>query len=900
MACADNHRDSIIPSVPYRLAPLLFFALVGAILAVTWPWVKSFSSAVLLHWDPPFHAWKLELVARSILSGHLLPLDGNTNMYYPHPNVLYYEALHWPQALFAAPFFLFQNANPVLIYHITLIAFWALSGVCLWMLLSSLGLTQRAAWLGAFIFVLMPYRTSYMVEFNMQLNFALPLFLFFVVRYFQRPGTAYACGIALAWFLQASSELYQAIFLLLLLPFFAVAFLPLYWRLLGSVRKFWISFACALAVGGILTTYFLWPYLTLLSVQGVSRPLSEIVTHILSPLSYFFPLGRFDFIQALNVRRDEMIVYPTLTLMLFSLAYLAFREARFWKAPDAPRSLCLIRAMRNLMLTAFFGITFWIYFRGASPALKALYGLLPVGAVLLCLAALFYPRTRNIPATLFRALFASAVFSYFMGLGPYITLRVTPIAPNHLYLFLYKHLDALEGFRVVSRFSIFVLGFIIVAAAFAWDAIERRWLKRKHLKWLWILPLILIAIEGVPRPFKLQPLRCPADSDVIRSLDTMPEPFVLAITPMGNRSIDSRHMLQLAQTKHLSVYAWGGAYPPYTVAVNKALKTPHIRVDDAAALLRQLWPECLLLEQKTVSRIPPYQCNFADRFSNHADIIREDAEFALLKFRPGPAATEHTRLIRPDYLRANPHMQFTAYTDENTATSIIVDMNGYPLARLHLTPGLQTFALSIPAQTHITMLPNRLRFRSENDAPFHLRDFKMMPHPATAPDIIRDTLPPPDCPPWSIHLHTLPPHATPFHIRYPKGFEILGYTIRTPRVPAGGTLIIDYYQKRPTHLQKLWGHTLATRLRPAEGRWIEDSTNLHHDMDTHDIQAQAHPAIYHFSQSIPIPVELAPGTYRPFVILRDKHQNIIKGKADNGRQKRIPLPAEIEIIPATQ
>ncbi len=95
--------EAVLPRVPYRHAPgvLLFLAL--AILAITWPWVQSFPSAFLAHWDPPFHAWKLELVARTLLSGHLLPHDGNTNMYYPHSGALYFEALHWPQALVAPP-----------------------------------------------------------------------------------------------------------------------------------------------------------------------------------------------------------------------------------------------------------------------------------------------------------------------------------------------------------------------------------------------------------------------------------------------------------------------------------------------------------------------------------------------------------------------------------------------------------------------------------------------------------------------------------------------------------------------------------------------------------------------------------------------------------------------------
>ena len=68
------------PAIPWRHAPLVLLLLILAIVAITWPWQQHISTAFIQHWDPPFHAWKLELVARSILSGHWMPPDGNTNM----------------------------------------------------------------------------------------------------------------------------------------------------------------------------------------------------------------------------------------------------------------------------------------------------------------------------------------------------------------------------------------------------------------------------------------------------------------------------------------------------------------------------------------------------------------------------------------------------------------------------------------------------------------------------------------------------------------------------------------------------------------------------------------------------------------------------------------------------
>ena len=88
----------------WRLLGATCFLLVG-ILAATWPWALHSADAFIVHWDPPFHAWKLEYLARSIAAGDWLPAFGNTNMHYPNSMTLYYEALHWPQAAVAAALF---------------------------------------------------------------------------------------------------------------------------------------------------------------------------------------------------------------------------------------------------------------------------------------------------------------------------------------------------------------------------------------------------------------------------------------------------------------------------------------------------------------------------------------------------------------------------------------------------------------------------------------------------------------------------------------------------------------------------------------------------------------------------------------------------------------------------
>lgn len=903
----DPRADAPIPAVPWRQAPLVLLLLAAAVLAITWPWVQTFSTAFLEHWDPPFHAWKLELVARTLLSGHLLPAEGNTNMYYPHSGALYFEALHWPQALVAAGLYLFTD-NPVLVYHAVLVFFWALAGLCLWMLLLAMGTTRRAALLGAFLFTLMPYRISYMVEFNMQLCFGLPLFFFFMVRYFQRPSIRYACGMAVAWWLQASSELYQAVFLLLILPFPGLALMADRRRLLFSFRRFWLPAACAAALGGALAWIFLGPYLTLLNAHEVHRNLHEIAKHILEPLSYLRPGGRFHLLAPFDSRRDEMVVYPTFALILLAAAHLFF-DARRLARIAVPRWLWIARAIRWTALSLFMLLAFRIYFAGASAWLASFYAALPVVAVLAALIVLLHPTERDTASLFATGLFAGAIFAFFMSLGPEIGSRHSHFAAdNVLFLWMYKHLSALQGFRVVSRFSIYVLLYAIVAAALAWSRIERRWLKRPALRWLWILPLLLAVFESIPNPFSTRPLEYPLSSSVLESLDRMENPYVLAMVPMGERSHDSRYMLQVARTDRLFVYAWGGAYPRYTQQVRDATMPGAPQPVEAARLLRQLWPECFVLEDKATSRTCDQEkanvsihknwrpCNYAETLSRETEILAEDERFVLLRLKPEtePAA-EQIRLIRHDFLAANPLLTFRVRTPPNVPSATLwLDVNGYPAGRWEIAPESREFQIAIPRRFFLPLLPNRFRFHAAGDVPFHLDAFE----PRPAGDV---PLPPVDeilaaeFLPWLGHLHDVPATALPLDIRYPNGFALLACEpVETVSVP-GGTIRLRHYVQSPRNMRVAANMVVRVRLAGPDGKWIEEGIALDPAADLNDIQCQIHPGTYVLDQTIPIPERLVPGDYEMSLVLRNEKGKRLGGRQNGKSGKLFPVAIPIRI-----
>ena len=889
--------EAAIPLIPWRRAPGILLVLIFAILAITWPWVKYFPDNFLRHWDPPFHAWKLELVARAILAGHLLPPYGNTNMYYPHSGALFFEALHWPQALVAAPLFGLFHASPVLVYHLILVLFWALSGVCLWMLLLALGTTRRAALMGALMFTIMPYRISYMVEFNMQLCFGLPLFFFFMVRYFQRPSIRYACGMALAWWLQAASELYQAVFLLMILPFPGFALLVARGRLLRSFRRFWLPALCAAVLGGVLSAVFLGPYLTMLNVHAVNRNLQEIATHILEPLSYLRPGGRFHFLHPLDARQDEMIVYPTVALMLLAAVHLALDARRLAHIP-APRWIWICRTVRWAALLGFLVLTFVIYGFGTVPGLARVYSFLPVIATLSAFLVLLHPEERDTASLFVTGLFAGAVFAFFMSMGPTLTIRHAGfMTPNRLYLWIYNHLDALQGFRVVSRFSVYLLLFLTVAAALAWSHIERTWLPRRGRRWLWLLPVLAVAAESLPEGgFRFRPVEYPLASSVLDWLDHRDQPYVIAMAPMGHRDYDSWHMLQIARTDRLFVYAWGGAYPRYTTDVRNALDETHLQPARAAELLRQLWPECFILEDKALSRWKcNVRCNYVRALSNETEVVAEDMRFELLRLKPQiEPVVEQLKLIRGDYFQANPVIRFRARTgaDQPSAT-LWLDVNGYSIGRWEIGLASRDFEVQVPPAYFLPILPNRLRFHATGDVPFILEAFQPSPAPANAaPPAIPD-LP---CPPWVGHLLRVPDSAIPVDIRYRNGFEYLACEPETTNAIIGGTLHLRHYVTSPRDMQVAANMHIHARLRSGNGPWIESGITLSEAGDINDIRCQVHPdSIYALDQSVEIPARLAPGDYTLSIILRNNHARRITGAQNGKRGKVFNVPVTIRL-----
>ena len=495
-------------------------------------------------------------------------------------------------------------------------------------------------------------------------------------------------------------------------------------------------------------------------------------------------------------------------------------------------------------------------------------------------------------------------------MGPLLLIRHAEFyAPNPIYVWLYNHLTMLQGFRVVSRFSIYVLIYMVIAAALAWSWIERRWLARPALRWLWLAPLLLAVVECLPRgPFRFSPLEVPYATPVLDLLDRREQPYVLAVVPMGQRSHDSRHMLQIGRTDRLFVYAWGGAYPTYTRQVRDSIDPFNPQPAETARLLRQLWPECLLLEDKPFARNRkpdmmfrpdlhrwrPY--DYSALLSAETEVLAEDDRFVLMRLKsPATPLPEYIKLVRRDLLAAHPFLTFRAHVPAGAPPVVLwLDVNGYVAGRWTITDETRDFRLVVPAAFFVDLLPNRFRFHAEGDAPFLLDGFDLA---APGPD-----LPPPaDCSvfsanlPWLGHIEGVPKTAVPLDVRYRNGFEILGCEPLETVAAPGGTIRLRYYVRCPRDLQVAANSVVRTRLRAPDGQWIEEGITLADTGDLQDLRCQLHPGLYDLDQTISIPERLPPGDYEMSVLLRDHREKRMVGMQNGKRGKLFPVPLPIRI-----
>ena len=735
-----------------RIAPYLgvFVCAVLLIIALTWPWCLHWQNEFLAHWDPPFHAWKLEFMARRILAGDLFIRSGNTNLLYPHSGALYFEALQWPQAVFAALLLGVFHLSPTLTYHLTLVLFWAFSAPCTLFLLRQLRCRKEAAFAGAVLFCILPYRISYMVEFQMELPYAIPLVYAFLVRFFHTCRKRDAILLALSWWLLAVTELYEAVFILLTLPFLAIAFFATDPKILAK-RTFYTAGVWGIVAGLASLPVMLLPYLAQSDSGAVARPLKEVFMHSAQPFSYVLPWGRF-FLWKPTAYSDEFSLYPTLVVLALSLYALFHWYSSRKKQPvtdNRPlqanagvlsklRMTVPRRIPRIAVGTGFAFIAFLILLQcraeRCTPAIQFLINaFLILIAICLLLVILFAPPRESTRSAFLRGLGAAAVFCTVLSWGPDICLGASRRtlffqADNSFFLSVYKVLfPVLSHFRVMSRFGVIVLFFLVCAATCALDILLQR-MTGKRFSQPWMagvisaLAIALCAIECIPPSSKVHFFLAVDEARKSPAMNRLFENHpirTLAALPMGNRNMEGMRMFSLLKGDFPYVYAWGGYFPEFSQEIVHASGKGFWNL--LHEQLSSLYPPCLVFRDRRYA--------FDDSPRTGPDGRREDlysflvpvdndSRFTLYEISPLPPAKQEIRRFQTDVgqqnsvlcstVKTSPGISVRLSLNETILAHAIADASGIACFRYDLS--------EIPAKQWSANGNNRLQFEIEDDA----------------------------------------------------------------------------------------------------------------------------------------------------------------------------------------
>jgi hypothetical protein len=282
--------------------------------------------------------------------------------------------------------------------------------------------------------------------------------------------------------------------------------------------------------------------------------------------------------------------------------------------------------------------------------------------------------------------------------------------------------------RVVSRFSIIVLIFLVVAAVSGYEALRRR---SPVARWLWLPIAGAVFLEARVGSLAIQPFHAPWRSAAIEAIDRG-GPATLLVVPFGDRDWDSQYMLAIAGSTRPLVYGWGGFYPSYQRELEQAFGPGDVA--RGLALARKVWPETrLLVDRERLRQLTGGKRGEAPRIFQEALLrscvtLAEDERFTLLRIPPdtGPAPS-FERLTRQATLRDNPVIAFTARAEGGRSLPLTVEANGIRVAALTLETRSREYRVSVPAAVLVAIRPNAVRIVSDSGAPFVLENFHLLP-----------------------------------------------------------------------------------------------------------------------------------------------------------------------------
>jgi len=659
------------------LTVLLVTALLAAsVLLTAWPWPKHFLTGLPAGAEAPRDAWQLSWGAHRLLAGQVLP-GHDAPAFYPHAGALDFdELLYVPSVAALAPYA--ATGDPVLTYNVTLLAFWVLSGLMMYLFLRELGIGRAGCVFGAVAFALVPWRTAEFYQLDVQLCFGVPLCLMLLARWVRTQERRWAFFVALALWAQAMSVLGYALALMIALPLVAIVGLVRRRPSPFDDRPLYDGVAITGVVLLILASVFLGPAIELRTSDALTRMYEERHEGGVPLFPYLFPgavvlllAAVYGFFQRqmlfkhVRAKRPGQIIITALAVARVALwVFVALTCAGRAVAPDAAFWETLGRAVGGA-LVAILALTFVL----ALAARRA---------------------ARAFGTALMHGLGLAAAACFIASLGPQITVGSPAVdlsqgplpGPGIVHAFL-------GTIAPLSRLGIIPIIFLVTAAAWILDEVAHH----RRFRWVPIPALILVCTESLIMPNSFEPAGLANDSPVMQRLANERETRTVLGVPAGDAEMDARWLLASAGRFNLMVNGSETISPPAYRELAEAFRSGD--VEAGSAMLKELWPDPYLLvdragleERDRVFRLDENQLAY------DWELVIEDSRYALYEpVKETLAPYVIRKRVRPDLasrfarLRIKARMKFTD-----------VSLDPYVVARWN-DQGDQSFVLTSEFQS---------------------------------------------------------------------------------------------------------------------------------------------------------------------------------------------------------
>jgi len=724
MNLAHKKKLFLLYQKKFAFSLLILLSLSALILLATWPWPLYFFHGFAKHWDPPLHIWKLSWNIKHILEGKVFLPAFNANSFYPHAYTFCFHDLYWiPSYLSSLADIVWPNK--IFVYNITFLLMWAISGFIMYLLLRDLKLSKPAAYFGAVAFCLAPYRTSYYMEFNMQLCFGLPLIFLFLLRFLKKPTIGNSLGLALSFWAQAVSALYYAVIMASILPFLI---LP-WWNTIAKnlkTKEFYLYLAVVFVVGCGLGSLYLWPYVLLEHYSNLYRAGREIMLHAAQPLAYFLTHrhGKV-FLGHIAVTPPENVIFPGFTLLSLAIFYLWIkRDDVKEKNYNASKTVFWIML---LVLSAFFASYIFFAYNQYYMHFHATWFLNIILFFLVFLSLLFsiLKNKENDQKCFLTGLGSASIVAFILSLGPVIkTGYIHSLGFNALYLLFYHYSYILKSMRVVSRYSIIILIFFIVASSYAVHEMNQ---KKEYTKWP-VIPLIIFVFWGSHTTrYRYCIQKCNLLSPHLAKIIDSHPIHSLIVLPIGDRNDDGKYMMGIAGSKYLLVNGWDAFYPRYTKDLARFFSQGDLT--NALTLLRKFWPSpYILLDTKRLAYLAKRHYGTSEmKISHLCRFLGRDKLFSLYdpqrKLFTGNVYERYVRLDFVDHAKSVVFDIRCHHPVKKVIKDFMLRLNGHFLKSLSLKNRWATVRVAIDHT--IPLIPSKNVFSVKSKDTFDIRNFRL-------------------------------------------------------------------------------------------------------------------------------------------------------------------------------